>query len=144
MAFDTQYLLDTNILVHCVRDDELWAELRESHQLMLIEPVPLISIVTSAELRSLSMQFEWGTEKLDRMEFALGYFIELPIDSRELVNAYASLDAHLQQIGQKMGKNDLWIAATASLADAVLLSTDRDFERLAPKYLSLEWIEPVR
>lgn len=144
MAFDTQYLLDTNILVHCVRDDDLWAEIRESYQLMLIEPIPLMSIVTAAELRSLSLQFDWGIEKLDRMEFALGYFIELSIDSRELVSAYATLDAHVQRSGQRMGKNDLWIAATASLADAVLLSTDRDFERLAPKYLALERIEPVR
>ncbi|MBX3397427.1 MAG: type II toxin-antitoxin system VapC family toxin [Gemmataceae bacterium] len=144
MAFDTQYLLDTNILVHCVRDDDLWAEIRESYQLMLIEPIPLISIVTAAELRSLALQFEWGPEKLDRMEFALGYFIELPVDSRDLVNTYATLDAHLQRSGQKMGKNDLWIAATTILADAVLISTDRDFERLAPTYLRLERMEPVR
>ncbi len=35
-----------------------------------------------------------------------------------------------------MGKrNDLWIAACAAAAGAVLLTADRDFEHLLPKYL---------
>lgn len=139
-----QYALDTNILVHYVRGDPTWDRIREDFQLLLIEPKPIISIVAAAELRSLSLQFEWSAAKIDKMEFLLGYLQELPIDSRELVDTYASFDAHLQRSGQKMGKNDLWIAATSILADAVLISTDRDFERLAPTYLRLERIEPVR
>jgi tRNA(fMet)-specific endonuclease VapC len=139
-----QYALDTNILVHYVRGNPTWDRIRDDFQLLLIEPKPIISIVAAAELRSLSLQFEWGIAKIDKMEFLLGYLQELPIHSRELVDTYASFDAHLQRSGQKMGKNDLCIAATAGLADAVLLSTDRDFERLAPTYLRLERIEPVR
>jgi tRNA(fMet)-specific endonuclease VapC len=133
-------LLDTNILVHYVRGDATWDGIRDECQLLLIDPKPLISIVTVAELKLLSMQFHWGSAKLDRMEFLLGYLDEIPIDSRKLVDYYALFDSHLRDRGQKMGKNDLWIAATASLADARLLTTDHDFDRLDPDFLALECV----
>lgn len=34
-----------------------------------------------------------------------------------------------------MGKNDLWIAATAVAADAFLLTTEKDFDYLIPSHL---------
>jgi tRNA(fMet)-specific endonuclease VapC len=37
-----------------------------------------------------------------------------------------------------MGKNDLWIAATASVLGAKLLITDADFEHLAGVFLDLQ------
>ena len=39
-----------------------------------------------------------------------------------------------------MGKNDLWIAATSSVYDLVLLTTDKDFNHLDGEYLNLEYI----
>ncbi len=135
------YLLDTNIMVHYVRGDAVWAMIREEYQLFIVEPTPIISIVTAGELRSLALQFKWGNAKLDRMEFALGYFDEMPIESRKLVDAYSKTDAYTQSIGQTMGKNDLWIAATAVIFDARLLTTDRDFDRLDPLFLTRDWIE---
>jgi tRNA(fMet)-specific endonuclease VapC len=137
------YLLDTNIMVHYVRGDAVWAKIREEYQLFIVEPTPIISIVTAGELRSLALQFKWGNAKLDRMEFALGYFDEMPIESRKLVDAYSKIDAFTQSIGQSMGKNDLWIAATAVIFDARLLTTDRDFDRLDPLFLTRDWIAPV-
>ncbi len=47
-------ILDTNILVHNVRQDVMWEKLREDYQLLVVEPTPLISIVTAGELRSLT------------------------------------------------------------------------------------------
>ena len=142
MGGQTLYLLDTNILVHCVREDALWAEIREAYQLLLIDPTPMISVVSAGELRSLSEQLSWGKNKLDRMEFILGYFDEMPIDSRNLVEAYAEIDCHLIRRGLRMGKNDLWIAASAVVNNARLLTTDRDFDPLDSHYLSLELIAP--
>ena len=138
-----RYLLDTNILVHHVRGDATWDGIRDEYQLLLIEPKPIISIVTTAELKSLSKQFRWGPAKLDKMDFLLGYLDEIPIDGPELVDRYATIDAHTQERGQKMGKNDLWIAATAVLADATLLTTDADFDRLHPDFLTVERIAPA-
>ena len=41
-----------------------------------------------------------------------------------------------------MGKNDVWIAATAAVTGATLLTTDRDFDRLTPQFLTRVWIDP--
>jgi predicted nucleic acid-binding protein len=37
-----------------------------------------------------------------------------------------------------MGKNDLYIAATSSVYDLVLITTDNDFNHLSPEYIKLE------
>jgi tRNA(fMet)-specific endonuclease VapC len=76
------------------------------------------------------------------MEFCLGYFDQIPIESQQLVETYAVIDAHFQKKGQPLGKNDLWIAATATATGARLLTTDRDFDALDPLFLSRDWIDP--
>ena len=42
-----------------------------------------------------------------------------------------------------MGKNDLWIAATAMATGATLLTTDKDFDHLDPTFLTRDWIDPT-
>jgi len=37
-----------------------------------------------------------------------------------------------------MGKNDLWIAATAHVVDATILTTDKDFDHLASEFLKCQ------
>ena len=133
-------ILDTNILVHYVRDDTTWARIRMDYQLLVVEPTPLISIVTAGELRSLARQRNWGQDKRDRMEFALGYFKIVPVDTPEQIAIYAEIDNFCLERGRVMGKNDLWIAATAALTDARLLTSDADFESLDGVFLNLEWV----
>lgn len=36
----------------------------------------------------------------------------------------------------------MWIAATVAVRRGTLLTTDRDFDRLAPRFLTREWIDP--
>jgi len=43
-----------------------------------------------------------------------------------------------------MGKNDLWIAATASVLGIKLLTTDSDFEHLRGLYINIEDIDTIR
>lgn len=135
------YLLDTNILVHFVRADDVWTRIRSLYPLFAIDPRPLISIVTAGEIRSLALQWNWRSQKLDQMEFALDYFDKMPIDDDPLVNAYALIDAHFQRQGRAFGKNDLWIAATAQALDARLLTADRDFDAMDPLFISRDWID---
>ena len=137
------YLLDTNILVHLVRADSVWSRVRTTYQPLLTDPRPMISVITAGELRSLALQFNWKTEKIDQMEFYLGYFTRVSIDDPEIIRAYSVIDAHTQRIGQPLGKNDVWIAATASVTGARLLTTDKDFDRLDPVFLSRNWIDPA-
>lgn len=135
-------ILDTNILVHFVRSSPVWEQARDRYQLLTVEPRPIVSVVTVGELRSLAMQWKWGDKKLSQVDFALGFFQNVSISNDELIRSYALIDAHCESIGQPLGKNDLWIAATAASLRIRLLTTDRDFDRLAPQFFARDWIDP--
>jgi tRNA(fMet)-specific endonuclease VapC len=137
------YLLDTNILVHYVRDSRVWRLIQRRYSLLLHDPQPLISVVSIGELRSLAARFGWQARKQSQAAFIAGYFRALTVDSDRVYNAYAQIDYETRRMGRSMGKNDLWIAATARAFDAVILTTDRDFDHLAPAFVQLEWIDPA-
>lgn len=139
---ESLYLLDTNILVHFVRASAVWTRVRDTYQPLTTETRPVISVVTAGELRSLAMQWNWKQRKLDQMEFALIFFRTVTIDEPGIIQNYAIFDAHCESVGQPTGKNDLWIAATAAVIGATLLTTDRDFDRLAPQFIARDWIDP--
>ena len=42
-----------------------------------------------------------------------------------------------------MGAHDMWIAATARVKGATLLTTDKDFDHLSLGYISRDWIDPT-
>ena len=138
------YFLDTNILVHLIREDRVGQRIRDRYGVLLIEPRPLISGVTQGELRSLALQWKWEERKKDQMNFFLNYFYRMKIDAPEVYEAYASIDAYSQSVGQTMGKNDVWIAASARVMGARLLTTDKDFDHLDPRFLAHDWIDPER
>src|SRR5437899_307404 len=80
-------------------------------------------------------------DMLAQMECFLGYFQRVSIDDLEIIRAYSVIDAHAQRIGRQLGKNDAWIAATASITGARLLTTDKDYDWLDPLFLSRDWID---
>ena len=68
-----------------------------------------------------------------------------------ILQKYGEIDAYSQgklptnplPIGisaRNMGKNDLWIAATAHVLDIPLLTSDSDFDHLHSVYLTVEKI----
>lgn len=132
------YLLDTNILVHLIRGDATGQEIRRRYAFLMQEERPLLSIVTSAEIHSLALQWAWGEGQCEQMRFFLSAFRILPIQTPVLVEAFSTLDAWSRQSGRKMGKNDLWIAATGVLEGATLLTTDNDFDHLSGTFLTVE------
>ena len=132
------YLFDTNILVHLIRDDRTGQEIKVKYTPYTRENKPLLCSVSDGELRSLALQFLWGEQKLDKMEFALGYFGRVPIELTEVLKTYGVIDAYSKAKGIKMGKNDLWIAAAAYISGAILVTTDADFEHLSPGFVSIE------
>ncbi len=63
-----------------------------------------------------------------------------------MIKRYGEIDAFSQgklvnlplgMTARNMGKNDLWIASTASLLNATLITTDKDFQHLDKVYLDL-------
>ena len=75
---------------------------------------------------------------------------KIGINFTEIISRYGDIDAFSQGklpnnkanfSARNMGKNDLWIAATSSVYDLVLLTTDKDFNHLDNEYLNLEYID---
>lgn len=106
-------------------------------------PRPLICVVSVGELLSFAEQQGWGAVKREQAAFLLGYFARAGIDVPDVLNAYAGIDTYSRGRGVKMGKNDLWIAATAHVTDATLVTSDRDFEHLRGTFLNCFLIEPT-
>jgi len=139
----TQYLLDTNVMVHCVRRDETWTRIQAQFSLLIHNPTPSICVVSVGELQSLSFQWNWQASKIQQMNFILNYFHRVDIHSERIIEAYATIDAYTKKLGRPMGKNDLWIAATARATCARILTTDRDFDGISPGFVEREWINPA-
>lgn len=137
-------LLDTALLLHLVRRDSLaeWAVehygfLREASQ-------PLVSIVSVGEIYAIALRLGWAHARRERLEVILAHARVVPLDFSGVIEAYARIDAHCRRMGTPIGENDTWIAATAYATAARLLTTDRDFDRLPPSFLTHDWIDPTQ
>jgi len=145
-----QFLLDTNILVHLVRNESFKNRFEQTFDLLTSNK--LISAVTQGELLSLSLQLNWGTNKQQRLHSLLNDLVVYPIRVQSILKAYSEIDAYSQgklsskplpprMTARNMGKNDIWIAATAHVTKATLLTTDKDFDHLAGTFIDLQYID---
>lgn len=140
----TCYLLDTNILVAYIRAGTLGHHIEKMYQLRTSPYKPLISIVSVGEVLSLANQFPWGEDKLATMQNLLKEFVHVDISDERVLQAYAKLDYFcLKECkpAEPIGKNDLWIAATAMVTGAVLLSTDKHFLKFHPKHMRVCYVD---
>jgi tRNA(fMet)-specific endonuclease VapC len=90
------FVLDTNIVVHFVRNDAYARQLEQQFAPFSSGNHAFISIVSVGEIRSLAFQFRWGEEKIARMNLLLHLFNPYPVESEEIAAAYADLDAYSQ------------------------------------------------
>lgn len=145
------YVLDTNILLHITRANTSVTSQLETIDLYHFENKAFISIVSIGELLAIAQQNRWGIHKLQNLEAVVQTFNPIPINKRAIVNVYAEIDTfskgkHLTKslpmgtTARKMGKNDLWIAATAHLLNATLITTDNDFDHLKDAFIKLHKI----
>lgn len=139
----TLYLLDTNILLAYTRGGRLGAAMEAKYALRTIVPVPIVSVVSEGEVRALAEEFAWGTGKRRDLQNLLAYFTIIPLPFANIIDAYVQVSEYSRRAGRTMGKNDLWIAATAMATGATLLTTDKDFDHLDPALLPREWIDPT-
>jgi predicted nucleic acid-binding protein len=129
------FLLDTSVIIHLVRGQKVADRILEKYDLIHCQPRPLVSVVSLAEVRVMAEQNRWGESKLQSLARTLQSLVVVDIHHPLVIDAYVRIDLHARQHpkgARRMGKNDLWIAACASAADAFLLSTDHDFEHLIP------------
>ena len=65
----------------------------------------------------------------------------IDVSSEAVIEAYARIDHESRELGRRMGKNDLWIAAVASVLTAVVVTTDQDFDHLTPGLVRVECVD---
>jgi len=119
-------IFNTNRLINVVRKD-----LTVSNRLV-------IPIIVVGELEAFALKSDWGIQKVNRMKYLFATYpiadVTLPI-----TRIYAQIDAFSQDklkgiplgtSARNMGKNDIWIAATALYLDMELHTTDNDFDHL--------------
>ena len=147
MALLNRYLLDTNILVHYSRQSTLAGWIEARYQLQTSPVSPFLSEVSVAEVLSLTLQRGWGKEKQRELQRIIDFCTIVPISFQGVHQAYAQIDYFSQKSpdlfsAKNMGKNDLWIAATAHVANVPLITTDKDFNHLHPDWITLEYVDP--
>lgn len=139
-------LLDTSVLLHLVRNKELGQRIIPQFDLGNAVYRPMISIVTVGEIRSLADRRQWGEAKLEFLERVMEKLVILDINDAAVLEAYVEVDRACRNAkggAQVLSKNDLWIAATAKAAGAVLLTTDKDFLCLHPTTCLVHYVEPT-
>ena len=138
-------ILDTNILIQLIRIQNT------ADYLSLINPNEAniyLSIVSVAKIKSIALQNNWDLQKLAKLDHYLHSFTIIEINNA-FINLYTEIDAFSQcknlrfttyphLSARNMGKNDLWIAATASFLGLMLVTTDKDFEHLNDTFLSVQ------
>lgn len=70
----------------------------------------------------------------------LDFLTIVPIPYRDLLAAYVEIDDYSRQRGRVMGKNDVWIAATAQVTNTIILTADKDFDHLHPQLVTREYV----
>lgn len=118
-------------------------KMEPEYRLLSRSEVALISYVSEAEARTMAAYREWGKPALTQLEFVLEAFRIVPIEHEEILKAYTEVDVYSRKQGIKMGKNDLWIAATVRITGAILLTTDMDFDHLDGVLIAREWVDPI-
>ncbi len=136
-------ILDSNILLHYVRQSALAEVIEARYALLTANPVPILSIVTEGEMRALALRLAWGAQRRRLLNDLLDYFTIIPLPFSRVVAVYAEIDDYSRRSGVTMGKNDLWIAATAFVTGTRLLTTDKDFDHLHGVYLERDWFDPT-
>ena len=150
-----RYFFDTNIILGFVRQNAMAQAVSQILDLTDGNEI-FVSIVSEGELWSIARQSKWGApRRMDLMKL-LAEYQRADINDNELIQRYADIDAFSQNklegcslgaSARNMGKNDLWrsavaVAASASLASASLITTDKDFDHLHQHFVEVIWLDP--
>lgn len=132
--------LDTNVLVHWIRQNDTGVHLRESYKLHERMDRPIYSTIVEGELRALAGFLRWEPEKLKRLEEILSELVRVDAGLPDVVKAYAEIYIADRTGGHNTGQNDMWIAATTKAAGAVLLTCDDDCLWMNSNIVAVEYV----
>jgi len=123
-------LLDTCALVYILRGTSTGEEIIKTHHLNERKDKPLVSTVSAGELLALIAQWNWGEAKIKATHELLRKLVLVPVTTGTIKDVYGELMNFSMQKGYPLGQNDHWIAATAKVTGALMVTTDKDFDGL--------------
>ncbi|MBX3025802.1 PIN domain-containing protein [bacterium] len=127
MATAGSYLLDTNVVLHLIRETAVGSVIASAFDLRASGFRPLICEVTLGELAAFALGRQWGPRKRAALEELKRRIVTVDISDPAVIQAYAEISTVAQRKGLSIlnAKNDLWIAAATRASDSTLLTTDR-------------------
>ena len=134
----TRYLLDTNICIYITKYNP--PAVRE--RFLRHTNIELtMSVITLGELRHGAEKSNSPKKASAAIERLINTIKVMPIDDA-VAQQYGKIRAKLEQSGQIIGNNDLWIAAHAKAEEWILVTNnEREFKRVAG--LKIEnWANP--
>jgi tRNA(fMet)-specific endonuclease VapC len=139
------YVLDTSTLLVLLRGKSLGNLIDRTFGLRASPHLHTLSIVTHGELRVLADRNGWAGLRADALDKALREFVTVDVSGSGIVDAYRRIEqfnAAVPAGHQNMGKNDVWIAATALITGLPLITTDTDFNHLNGKGIQVHYVDP--
>lgn len=131
-------MLDTNVLIQLIRGRDVGRRI-DAHLGLRERPErPIVSVVTVGELRALALKFGWGDRKRAALDELVRQLVSVDINIDLVITRYAEIDQYAEREvkpARPLGQNDMWIAASAAAFEAHLVTTDHDFDHLAPRFI---------
>lgn len=120
------FLLDTSVVLHATRaNSSVPGVIDAQFGLSTSRFRPAICEVSVAEL--LAFSSHWGERRKALLKTQIEKTLLIPIGHPGVHQRWAEMSSALRSAGLTVGQNDIWIAATASVAGMTLLTTDKDF-----------------
>jgi predicted nucleic acid-binding protein len=113
----TPVVVDTDVVSFLFKNDsraQLYLPLMRNRDL-------LVSFMTEAELEQWILLANWGVERVRRFRIFMTGFASVP-SSRDLILQWAGVMVAARANGRRIEAADAWIAATALLYGAALLT----------------------
>ena len=131
MSGSREFLLDTNIILHATRaDSKACAAIEAQFGLSTSRFRPTISEVSVGELLAFTQSAHWGEKRKELLLSRISKTLVIPIGHPGIHKRWAEMHSALRSVGLTIGHNDIWIAATASVAGMTVLTMDKDFATL--------------
>ncbi len=112
-----------------------------------------LSVVTMAEIQVLTAKRGWGESRMRIIREAIENWVvaDIEFQAGEIVDAFVKIDLYSRRHPKgshagpsiTMGKNDLWIAATAYVYQSTLLTADKGFLHLSQVFFPVQLISEV-
>ncbi|MCE7064280.1 type II toxin-antitoxin system VapC family toxin [Dyadobacter sp. CY326] len=147
-----KYVLDTNVILAYLRKHSIWDQIEKPFGLFETGTFMYIPSIVLGELKSLAIQNKWGAQRKLELQVLVNELVPVRTITDDIIERYAEIDAfsqgrlrerQLKGSARNMGKNDLWIAATASVLNATLITTDKDFDHLNAEFLNVARFELI-